>query len=133
MTRLPLILVAAAACVVGAARVEAALYGYQKPGHRVATHADVQAARHAQGMSWNGGYAYTATGLPVALVVPPTAHMQTNWGWGVSQDTVTPIYHQFNRRYPGDFDPSMGYGFAPTPRWPSHTSQFGVYYGRGPY
>ena len=94
--------------------------------------ADINAARHAQGMSWHGAYYNTARGVPVALVVPPTAHMQTNWGWGVSQDTVTPIYHQFRRPYYGDMEHGGGL-FRPTPRWPSHTRQFGVYYIRGPY
>jgi hypothetical protein len=129
-----LLTLAAIACLGGIARVDAAHPVRPKPGHPVASHADVWAARHAQTMSWHGPYAYTAFGVPVSLVVPPTAHMQTNMGWGVSQDTVTPIYHQFRRSYPGDFDPGVGnYGFAPTPLWPSHTSQFGVYYVRGPY
>lgn len=105
-----------------------------KPGRPVATHADVTAARHAQTMSWHGPYAHTWFGTPVALVVPPTAHMETNWGWGVSQGSMTPIYHQFSRRFPGDMAAgATGYGFLRTPLWPSHTSQFGVYYGRGPY
>ena len=106
---------------------------HRKPGHVVAGHADVVAARHAQTLSWHGPYSNPWWGGPVALVVPPTAHMQMNWGWGVSQSTMTPIYHQFGRRYPGDIEGGAGYGCIPTPNVPSHTSQFGVYYVRGPY
>ncbi|MBI2481719.1 MAG: hypothetical protein HYV60_24655 [Planctomycetia bacterium] len=95
---------------------------------------DRWAARHARGMSWHSQYYHTATGMPVALIVPPTAHMQTSWGWGVAQNTMTPIYHQFRRSYPGD-DAGIGGGaeLMPTPNAPSHTDQFGVNYIRGPY
>jgi hypothetical protein len=95
---------------------------------------DRWAARHARGMSWHSPYYHTATGLPVALIVPPTAHMQTSWGWGVAQNTMTPIYPQFRRSYPGG---GADYGadgvLLPTPNIPSHTDQFGVNYIRGPY
>jgi hypothetical protein len=94
--------------------------------------ADCIAARHAQTMSWHGPYYNRWWGGPVAVVVPPTAHMQTNWGWGVSQTTVTPIYHQFRRQYPGAIGGDVN-ALLPTPMWPSHTSQFGYYYVRGPY
>lgn len=95
-------------------------------------HADRVAARHAQGLPWNAPYYHTATGAPVALIVPPTAHMQTRWGWGVSQGTMTPIYHQFRRPYMGGAE--LGGGEVNgTPAWPSHSDQFGVYYIRGPW
>lgn len=84
------------------------------------------------GQSWNGGYYHTAWGMPVAVVVPPTAELQTNWGWGVGNTRVTPICPQFQRNYPGP-----GYynrrQFSPTPPWPSDTTQFGAYYVRGPW
>ena len=57
--------------------------------------------------------------------------MQTSMGWGVTQTEMRPIYHQFARPYPGD-GAGQGVGFLSTPRWPSHTDQFGVYYVRGP-
>ena len=98
----------------------------------VRRHADRVAARHASGMSWHGPYYNTDYGVPVALVVPPTAHMQTRWGWGVSQGTMTPIYHQFRRPYPGAME-FGGSEMYPTPSHPSHTDQFGVYYIRGPW
>ncbi len=108
------------------------LTSYIAPDVQAEPLADRWAARHARGMSWHSPYYHTATGLPVNLIVPPTAHMQTSWGWGVSQGTMTPIYHQFRRTYPGD----AAYGgglMLPTPYWPSHTDQFGVNYIRGPY
>lgn len=95
---------------------------------------DRWAARHARGMSWHSQYYHTATGMPVALIVPPTAHMQSSWGWGVAQNTMTPIYPQFRRTYPGGgADYNSGNQLLPTPNVPSHTDQFGVNYIRGPY
>lgn len=94
--------------------------------------ADRQAARYARTMPWHGQYNHTATGSPVALIVPPTAHMQMNYGWGVTQSEMTPIYHQFRRRYPGESEFTEGL-FRGTPARPSNTRQFGVYYIRGPW
>jgi hypothetical protein len=84
------------------------------------------------GNSWNGGYYHAAWGMPVAMVVPPTAELQTNWGWGVGNTRVTPICPQFNRNYPGPYQ-YRGNQFRPTPPWPSDTNQFGAYYVRGPW
>ncbi len=101
-----------------------------------AMQADWIAAQRAATMSWHGGYYHTQYGAPLALVVPPTARAHTRWSWGVAQSTMMPLYHQFERPYPGPVG-SGGYGGAggllPTPRWPSHTDQFGVYYVRGPW
>jgi hypothetical protein len=85
----------------------------------------------AQWYNWNRNYANTDYGQPVALVVPPTANMQTNWGWGVASSRVSRIEHQFQRNYPGDG--SFGGPFRRTPLWPSDTTQFGVYYVRAPW
>ncbi len=90
------------------------------------------ALRHARGMSWHANYYHTAWGTPVALVVPPTSNMQVKWGWGVAQSSMAPIYHQFYRADPGDLQGGGGL-LQPTPQWPSHTDQFGVYYVRGPW
>jgi hypothetical protein len=97
---------------------------------------DWRAAQAAARQSWHAGYYHTGWGVPVALMVPPTARMQTRWSWGVAQATTVPIYHQFERPYPtavvaGEGVP--GVASLPTPRWPSHTDQFGVYYVRGPW
>lgn len=99
---------------------------------------DWRAAHEAAMRSWHAGYYHTAWGQPVALMVSPQVRMQTRWSWGVAQSTMLPIYHQYERPYPG---PAYGGGMAggtgagllPTPRWPSHTDQFGVYYVRGPW
>ncbi len=99
--------------------------------------ADWIAQQRSAHRSWHAGYFHTETGAPLALMVPPTVRTQTRWSWGVAQSSVSPLYHQFKRPYPG---PAMGdvYGdpsgsLRPTPRWPSHTDQFGVYYIRGPW
>ena len=88
--------------------------------------------RYARWYPWHAGYYNVSWGMPVALVVPPTAEVQTNWGWGVGNTRVTPICHQFGRDWPGVgyYDRGM---FKPTPHWPSDTQQFGINYIRGPW
>ena len=78
---------------------------------------------------WHGQYYYLPKGQPTALIVPPTSRMQTNYSWGVSQNTMTPITNQYG---PGGI-PSAGGAFYGTPIWPSHTRQFGVYPVRAPW
>jgi hypothetical protein len=87
--------------------------------------------RRAECYNWNRNYVHTQYGQPVALVVPPTAQLQTNWGWGVSSMRISRIDHQFHRNYPGAG--AFGGPFKYTPRWPQDTNQFGVYYVRGPW
>jgi hypothetical protein len=87
--------------------------------------------RRATWYNWNRNYAYTDYGQPAALVVPPTANLQTNYGWGVASSRISRIDHQFQRNFPGYG--TFGGPFRPTPVWPSDTSQFGVYYVRGPW
>jgi hypothetical protein len=90
-----------------------------------------QAAMVTQSTCWHGPYYYVPWGTPTALVVPPTVASQTHWGWGVGNTRVTPVYHQFQRDWPG---PAGSAGpFRPTPHWPSDTDQFGVHYVRGPW
>jgi len=81
---------------------------------------------------WHGAYYHTAWGMPVAVVVPPTAELQTHWGWGVGNTRVTPICPQFERNWPGPGTYTRSQ-FRPTPPWPSDTDQFGAYYVRGPW
>ena len=90
------------------------------------------AARRGAALPWHNAYYHAAYGEPIALVVPPTAEYQSQYGWGVGGTRVTPIYHQFGRPYPGVSAGANGY-FYPTPAWPSDTNQFGVYYIRGPW
>lgn len=94
--------------------------------------ADRHAANHSQSQSWHEPYYHTSWGRPLALVVPPTARTQTHWGWGVTQSSVTPIYQQFKRPFPGEESGEYA-DLSSTPNWPSHTNQFGVYYIRGPW
>lgn len=86
----------------------------------------------AQTYSWHGSYYDPAWGCPVAVVVPPNAEFQTNYGWGVGNTRVTPIYQQFHRGYPGNFIGGGG-GVMPAPAVPSDTTQMGSYYIRGPW
>jgi len=88
----------------------------------------------SQGKSWHSAWYDPAEGRPIALVVPPTAEFQTQYGWGVPSSRVMPIYHQFRRPYPGPGGVGgAGGGFMPTPNQPSDTVQFGVNAVRGPW
>lgn len=94
--------------------------------------ADRLAQRQSAGVPWDGGYYDVMWGEPVALVVPPTAELQTHYNWGVAQTSVTPIWHQYQRAYPGPYV-AGGRGFLPAPVWPHSTDQQGIYYVRGPW
>lgn len=87
--------------------------------------------RRASMYNWHANYAHTSYGAPIALVVPPTAQLQTNWSWGAPSMRISRIDHQFTRNYPGP--PPFGAGVRHTPHWPQDTAQFGVYYVRGPW
>ena len=93
--------------------------GYMRPVYR------------AQYYNWNRNYAYTDFGAPTALVVPPTAQLQTNYGWGVASSRISRIDHQFQRNYPGYGQ--FGGPYRSTPLWPSDTTQFGIYPVRAPW
>lgn len=95
------------------------------------TYANNAAAYHAAQAPWHGAYAYQNYGTPLAQVVPPTAAMQSHYGWGVPSSRMTPIYHQFNSQHPGGM--TAHGALRLTPVQPTHTSQFGVYYVRGPW
>lgn len=94
--------------------------------------ADYLARRYSEARPWHGAYYHTNYGVPLALVVPPNAKMISSYGWGVTATEINPIYHQFSRPFPGYIDAS-GALLLPTPPWPSHTDQFGVYPIRGPW
>ncbi len=86
----------------------------------------------AQNRPWHGPYYNMNYGQPLALVVPPTAHMRQTYSWGVSQNLMYPIHHQFGRSASSPGAAPFGQ-FHATPPWPSHTDQFGTYYVRGPW
>jgi hypothetical protein len=79
--------------------------------------------------SWHGPYAHAAWGRPVALIVPPTVNMQTEYAWGVGRTRMAPINHQFARPYAL---PMTG-ATRPAPVWPADTTQIGFYSVRGPW
>jgi hypothetical protein len=89
--------------------------------------------RRAQMYNWHANYVYTDYGQPTALVVPPTADLQTNWSWGAPSLRISRIDHQFTRNYPGPGPFAAGQPLRWTPAWPQDTAQFGVYYVRGPW
>jgi hypothetical protein len=80
---------------------------------------------------WHGRFYNTQYGAPIALVVPPTAELQTDYGWGVANSRTVRIDHQFQRPFPNGF--WTPYGFLPAAAWPSDTRQMGTYYVRGPW
>jgi hypothetical protein len=86
----------------------------------------------SQSYPWHAAYYDTGWGMPVSVVVPPTAGSQTHWGWGVGATRVTAVQHQFQRDYPGPGTFKRAC-FQPAPRWPSSTDQLGDYYIRGPW
>jgi|GEM_PF-598581 hypothetical protein len=94
------------------------------------TWGDYWARNQAMQRPWHGNYYWWRTGQPTALVVPPTVTMQSNYSWGVSQNTMTPVYHQFSGNPPNG---AGGGSFRATPVWPTHTDQIGVYPVRGPW
>jgi hypothetical protein len=133
------LLIAAVVCAIGLSLQGNATAQYPsarvfQPVERVVDHGlankgQVWAKQYANQQPWHGDYYYLQYGAPTALVVPPNSMMQQNYSWGVSQNTMTPIYHQYGPSQ------TMGGGgaFYGTPLWPSHTRQFGVYPVRAPW
>ena len=133
------LIIAATVCIVGLALQREASAQYRSAriaqsierafDHTLASKGNVWAQQYASQTPWHGQYYYLPYGAPTALVVPPNSMMQQNYSWGVSQNTMTPIYHQYGSM------PTQGGGgaFLATPPWPSHTRQFGVYPVRAPW
>jgi hypothetical protein len=109
----------------------AALAGMMMAETALAWAPNMMPVRRARHYNWDYNYVHQQYGQPVALVVPPTANLQTNWGWGVSSSRISRIDHQFGRNYPGSGQ--FGGPYRVTPAWPSDTTQYGVYYVRGPW
>jgi hypothetical protein len=86
---------------------------------------------HRTPPAWHGYYYDPAWGMPVALVVPPCSCKQANLGWGPGSARTDHIRAKFKHICPGPGVYDRG-AFQPTPPWPSDTTQFGVYYIRGP-
>jgi hypothetical protein len=104
--------------------------GYPNTTFHQQIHADRGARWFNANMSWHGPYSHVQWGHPVALIVPPTATMQTEYSWGVARTQMIPIRHQFDR----PIAVITGAGtLPPSPRWPSRTQHLGVYSVRGPW
>src|SRR4051812_2688996 len=95
------------------------------------THYGHNARWRASLRPWHGHYYAVQYGQPLALVVPPTAELQTDYPGGVTSSRVSRINPQFQRPWPNGY--WAPYGFLPPPNWPSDTRQFGYYYIRGPW
>lgn len=114
------LIVAVAACAVGAASTSQAVAP------------SMWATRYrAPTYNWHANYAHVEYGQPVAVPLPPTVRLQTQWGWGVGSSRISRVDHQFGRNYPGP-GPFAG-PFQPQPQWPTDTTQFGAYYVRSPW
>lgn len=114
---------------IGAALVVAAAVAATAPAE--AFHPHMWPLYRAQNYNWHAGYNHVQYGQPLAVVVPPTATLQTQWGWGVASSRLSRLDHQFGRDYPGA-GPHGG-PFQNTPAWPQDTVQFGAYHVRGPW
>lgn len=138
-TEMKNLLIAATVCAIGLSLQGNAVAQYSSAriiqpveratGFGLASRGNVWAQQYANQRPWHGDYYYLPYGAPTALVVPPNSMMQQNYSWGVSQNTMTPIYHQYG---PTPTAPGGG-AFYGTPIWPSHTRQFGVYPVRAPW
>ena len=81
---------------------------------------------------WNAGYYDVAWGMPMAVVVPPIAHKQSNYHWGVGGYRVDHVGAQFYSECPGPASLYNQRWYMPAPPQPSDTAQMGDYYVRGP-
>jgi len=118
-----LVVALALAALASAARVQA--FDETHHGHNARYRASLR--------PWHGRYYNVQAGQPVAVVIPPTAELTTDYSWGSVSSRMTRNDHQFQRPWPGYPGRWTPYGFLPTPGYPSDTAQFGYYYIRGPW
>jgi hypothetical protein len=81
---------------------------------------------------WQDGYYSAAWGMPMAVLVPPTARWQTDYAWGAGGTRISRIDARFQ---PAASGPESSYrmnNYLPAPPQPSDTRQMGEYYVRGP-
>ena len=81
---------------------------------------------------WNTNYYDPAWGMPVAVVVPPRVHWQSNYAWGVGGSRLNRVGAQYQAEFPGPESAYNQRNYLPAPPQPSDTQQFGVNYVRGP-
>ena len=118
-----LVLALALTALASAARVQA--FDETHYGHNARYRASLR--------PWHGRYYNVQYGQAVSVVIPPTAELTTDYGWGSVSSRMTRNDHQFQRPWPGGAGRWTPYGFLPTPQIPSDTRQFGYYYIRGPW
>ena len=116
-------------CLILLATIAGALLSTSESWAGDIIHNDRAARWYNATRSWHRPYAHAAWGRPVALIVPPTVNMQTEYSWGVGRTRMAPINHQFARPYAL---PMTG-PVRPAPVWPSDTQQMGFYSVRGPW
>jgi hypothetical protein len=120
------VLVVALALVALASATRAQAFDETHHGHNARYRASLR--------PWHGRYYNVQYGQAVSVVVPPTAELTTDYGWGSVSSRMTRNDHQFQRPWPGPVGGRWTpYGFLPTPQIPSDTRQFGYYYIRGPW
>jgi hypothetical protein len=91
---------------------------------------NAQAAPAAGG--WQDGYYDPMWGMPLAVLVPPTARWQTDYAWGPGGTRISPINAHFRPQSTGPASAYRMGDYLPAPPQPSDTRQFGDYYVRGP-
>lgn len=119
--RILVIVLVSVAAMASAARVGA--FDETHHGHNARWRSTLQ--------PWHGRYYNVQHGVPLALVVPPTAELQTDYNWGSVGSRMTRIDHQYQRPWPNGY--WTPHGFMPAAAYPSDTRQFGTYYIRGPW
>jgi hypothetical protein len=70
--------------------------------------------------------------MPMAVVVPPTAHWQSNYSWGVGGYRLDHVGARYQAVIPGPASAYDSRYYLPAPPQPSDTVQFGDNYVRGP-
>ncbi len=119
--RIALVVALAAAALACAGRAQA--YDETHHGHNARWRASLR--------PWHGRWYNVQYGQPVAVVIPPTAELTTDYAWGSVASRMTRNDHQFQRPWPNGY--WTPYGFMPMPAVPSDTRQNGYYYIRGPW
>ena len=84
------------------------------------------------GGGWEDGYYDPAWGMPLAVLVPPTARWQTDYSWGAGSSRISHVNSRFRPVYPGPESSYRMGDYLPAPPQPSDTRQMGDYNVRGP-
>ena len=88
--------------------------------------------RRFEAAAWNTGYYDPAWGMPLAVVVPPTARWQSDYSWGVGGSRLSRVGARYQSQVSGPESAYDRRDYLPAPPQPSDTRQFGVGYASGP-